>query len=77
MTVIELSDQQAAALKARAAAQGLSLEQWLQKLAGEEVGDFAPKSTREVVERILQLQHGVKPDPQVRTVRDYINRDRS
>jgi hypothetical protein len=33
MTVIELSDEQAAALKARAAAQGLTLEAWLAKLA--------------------------------------------
>src|SRR5215470_2254611 len=33
MTVIELPDKQAAALKAKAAAQGLSLEAWLEKLA--------------------------------------------
>jgi antitoxin component of MazEF toxin-antitoxin module len=33
MTVIELSDEQAAALKEKAAAQGLSLEAWLKKLA--------------------------------------------
>jgi hypothetical protein len=36
MTVIELSDEQAAALKAKAAAQGLTLEAWLQKLAAVE-----------------------------------------
>ncbi len=33
MTVIELPDDQAAALKAKAAAQGLSLEDWFKKLA--------------------------------------------
>ena len=33
MTVIELPDDQAAALKAKAAAQGLTLEAWLKKLA--------------------------------------------
>jgi uncharacterized protein (DUF433 family) len=33
MTVIELPDEQAAALKAKAAAKGLSLESWFQKLA--------------------------------------------
>lgn len=33
MTVIELSDDQAAALKAKAAAQGLTLEQWFKELA--------------------------------------------
>jgi uncharacterized protein (DUF433 family) len=33
MTLIELPDDQAAALKAKAAAQGLTLEVWLKKLA--------------------------------------------
>jgi len=33
MTVIELTDQQAAALKAKAAAAGLTLEAWLERLA--------------------------------------------
>jgi len=33
MTVIELPDEEAAALKAKAAAQGLSLEDWFSKLA--------------------------------------------
>lgn len=33
MAMIELSDEQAAALKAKATAQGLTLEAWLQKLA--------------------------------------------
>ena len=37
MTVIELSDEQAAALKAKAAAEGLTLEAWLQRLAAIEV----------------------------------------
>ncbi|HEV1288291.1 MAG TPA: hypothetical protein VNU44_23405 [Bryobacteraceae bacterium] len=35
MTVIEIPDEQAEALKAKAAAEGLSLEAWLQKLAGQ------------------------------------------
>lgn len=35
MTSIELPDEQAAALKAKAAEQGLSLEGWLKRLAGE------------------------------------------
>jgi hypothetical protein len=41
MTVIEIPDDQAAALKARAAAHGLTLEAWFAKLAQEE----APAST--------------------------------
>src|ERR1039458_3683612 len=35
MTVIEITDDQAAVLKAKAAAQGLTLKAWLGKLAGE------------------------------------------
>ena len=38
MTMIELSDEQAAALKAKAAAQGYTLEIWLKKLAEGETG---------------------------------------
>ena len=37
MTVIELPGDQAAALKATAAAQGLTLEGWFEKLSGVEV----------------------------------------
>ena len=36
MTVVELSDEQAAVRKAKAAAAGLTLEAWLQKLAERE-----------------------------------------
>src|SRR5260370_3911808 len=42
MTVIGLPDDQAAALKARAAAQGLSLEAWFEKLSVVEVADSQP-----------------------------------
>jgi hypothetical protein len=38
MTVIELADEDAAALKAKAAAAGLSLEAWLKQLAGTAEG---------------------------------------
>ncbi len=38
MTVIELPDEQAAALKAKAAAAGLTLEAWLIHFAGGEPG---------------------------------------
>ncbi|MCX6593836.1 MAG: hypothetical protein NTZ56_20160 [Acidobacteria bacterium] len=36
MTTLQIPDQQAAALQARAAAEGLTLEAWLAKLAGVE-----------------------------------------
>jgi len=42
MTVIEISDSQAAVLKARAAAQGLSLKAWIEKLA-EEFPEGSPR----------------------------------
>jgi hypothetical protein len=44
MTVIELPDNQAAALKAKAAAQGLTLKAWLGKLAGTEAKPKPKKS---------------------------------
>jgi len=72
MTVIELPDEQAAALTAKAAAQGLTLEDWLGKLAETE----APLSPQETASRILQLQKRVKPDPEGWTVHDYIHHDR-
>ena len=76
MTVIELPDQQAAALKAKAAAQGMTLEAWLKKLADEDAPSAAPRSPQEAASRILQLQKRVKPDPEGWTVHDYINHDR-
>ena len=42
MTVIELPDDQAAALKARAAAQGLTLKDWFEKLSGVELPTNQP-----------------------------------
>jgi hypothetical protein len=45
MTVIEISDKQAAALRAKAAAHGLSLTAWLEKLAEEEAA--APRKPLE------------------------------
>jgi hypothetical protein len=39
MTVIELPDEQAAVLKAQAAAAGLTLEAWLKKLAASEAAN--------------------------------------
>ena len=73
--VIELPDQQVEALKAKAAAQGLTLEVWLQRLA-EEDHAIAVGSPQEAAARILELQKRVKPDPEGWTIRDYINHDR-
>ena len=73
MTVIELPDEQAAALRAKAAAEGLTLSAWLRKLAAPEAASPAPRSAKDAVARILELQKRVKPDPEGWTVKDYIN----
>ena len=46
MTLIELSDSQAAALKSRAAMQGLTLKAWLEKLAEDPAPDAPRKSLK-------------------------------
>jgi hypothetical protein len=76
MTVIEIPDRQAAVLKAKAAAQGLTLEAWLNKLADEEMPPAARRSAQEAASRIFELQKRVKPDPEGWTVHDYINHGR-
>ena len=50
---IRLSEEQAMALQAKAAAEGLSMEQWLQKLAGE---SGQPRETRTGADLIASLQ---------------------
>jgi hypothetical protein len=45
MTVIEIPDDQATALKARAAEQGLTLKAWLEKLAQEKPQQPKPLKT--------------------------------
>jgi hypothetical protein len=50
---IRLSDEQAAALRAKAAAAGLSVEQWIQKLAEEPPG---PRNNRTGTDLIAALQ---------------------
>jgi hypothetical protein len=79
MTVIELPDQQAAVLRAKAAAQGLTLKAWLQKLADEETphddiheGRASTGQRGSVVEEMRKLRARIKPDPEGWTTRDYI-----
>jgi plasmid stability protein len=74
VTVIELPDEQAAALKAKAAAQGLTLEEWFQQMAAQgEATDADRRSKQAAAATILELQKNVKPDPEGWTIRDYIN----
>lgn len=72
MTIIELPDYQAAALKAKAAAQGLTLEAWLKKLADEEA-PAVRMSPREAAARIREIRERTRPDPEGWTIRDYID----
>lgn len=58
--VIELSDEQAEALKAKAAAEGLSLEAWLNRLATAEPSAEKPLQT--VAEIILSSMRDVPPE---------------
>ena len=70
MTVtIQLSDEQAATLRAKAESQGLSLERWLQSLAEQE----ALSGAGSVVDQMRSLRARVKPDPDGWTTRDYVN----
>lgn len=76
MTVIELPDDQAAALAAKAASQGLTLAAWLQRLAETDLPKPREHSVKQAVARILELQAQVKPDPEGWSVKDYINEGR-
>jgi hypothetical protein len=60
MALIEIPDEQAEALKAKAASEGLSLEEWLRKLAGQE----RPMSVshRHIAEVILESMRKVPPE---------------
>jgi hypothetical protein len=59
MAVIDLPDEQAAALKAKAAAAGLTLEAWLKKLAEDEV---AALSRRHIADVIRENMRNVPPE---------------
>ena len=54
MTVIELPDDQAAALRAKATAAGLTLEDWLKRLASAEEKPLASAPLRDIADAILE-----------------------
>jgi hypothetical protein len=60
MTVIELPDEQAEALKAKAAAQGLTLEVWLQQLAEQRRPASNPH--RHIADIIVESMKDVPPE---------------
>ena len=68
MTVIELSDEHAAVLRAKAAAEGLSLEAWLQKLAKKERPPSPPH--RHIADVIVENMKDVPPEIMARMPED-------
>jgi hypothetical protein len=76
MTVIEIPDDQAATLKAKAAAQGLTLESWLSQLATPDAAPDKTARAKAAAARIREISKRSKPDPDGLTAQDYINRDR-
>jgi hypothetical protein len=62
MTVIELPDDQAAALKAKATAAGLTLEDWLKQLSGVEERQHTSQPLRHVADVILENMKDVPPE---------------
>jgi hypothetical protein len=76
MAVTELPDEHAAALKERAAAEGLKLEAWLGQLAVGEQKSAATQSTQSVFEEMNALRACIQPDPEGWTTRDYVQHGR-
>jgi hypothetical protein len=62
MTVIELSDEHAAALKAKAEAAGLTLEAWLKHLAGGEPEPAAEHPLQTAADIVLARMRSVPPE---------------
>jgi hypothetical protein len=62
MTVIELPDEEAAALRAKATAAGLTLEAWLKQLARAERETVAEHPLQTAAEIILSRVRNVPPE---------------
>ena len=73
MAVIEIPDDQAAALKARAAADGLSLEAWLKRLAAGEETPPASQAVRPIWETIADNMKRVPPEELAALPKDGLN----
>ena len=54
MTVIQISDEQAAALEAMAAAEGLTLKAWLEKMAEQGRASKAPATARRHIADVIR-----------------------
>jgi len=73
MRVIELSDDQAAALTAKAAAQGLSLEDWFKNLATDEpskVSEAPSKPLQTAADIVLKRMRNVPAESRASRPKD-------
>jgi plasmid stability protein len=59
MTIIELPDEQAAALRMKASREGLTLEAWLQELAEKEASSNKPLRTAADIVLSCMSRHGL------------------
>lgn len=73
---IQLSDEEAAEIKEKASAEGLTVEGWLQKLADREAPLDKSARAKAAADRIRAIQKRTRPDPEGWTIRDYINHGR-
>ena len=80
---IQLSDENAESLRRLAEAEGVSLQALIERLANQEAkahrlaDDEAEMRRRlDAVDRILEIQKRVKPDPEGWTIQDYVNSGR-
>jgi hypothetical protein len=77
MAVIEIPDDEAAALEAKAASEGLTLAAWLKKLADvPDRSEDAIRRAQDAVRRFEAIRRESKPDPEGWTVVDYLRHDR-
>jgi hypothetical protein len=77
MALIEIPDEEAAALEAKAASEGLTLAAWLKNVADvPNHSEDVIRRAREAVEGIREIGRRSKPDPDGLTVVDYVRQDR-
>jgi hypothetical protein len=72
MVVIKLADEHAVALRTKAAAEGLCLEEWLVRLAASERENTETQGTASIVDEMSALRARIKPDPEGWTAHDYV-----
>ncbi len=62
MTILEIPDEEAAALRAKASAAGLTLEAWLKQLAGGEEKPQPSRPLPEIAKFIVESMSDIPPE---------------